>query len=182
MKNISLYENFIGDYSNLVNNYRDFQKKYKSDTIDLWNKYRDIINDIFSEMYHEHKIQNDYFNDNRFHSVEGSNYNTFLNYVDALFIEHFGDIEFFNEKLSRNPLQFKSDSSNIDKLIEDTIECVSKFNMIKDSFELKIQFGHEGNWTGNYDNIDSLKTKILLDVKKRGGSDIIVRFYLKLVK
>lgn len=188
---ISLYENFISDYGKLVSTYRDFQVKYKKDQIELWDKYRNVIDDIFSEMYHEHKLHDDYTT-GKFHCVEGSTYDKFLNYLDHLFIEHFGDIEFFNEKLSRNPLQFKSDISNVDKFIEDVFECVSKFKMIGDSFGLKIQFGYEGNWTAQFrtrENIDDIKTEVnnqlesmnILRTKKKGGSDIIVRFYLRLV-
>jgi hypothetical protein len=199
MRNISLYENFIGDYNKLISDYRDFQEKHKRDKKELWDKYRNIIEDIFTEMYDNYNIYNRWRRDG-FHSAEGNDYESFLEYLDYLVIDHFGDIELFNEKLERNPLSFKlEESQSLGKLIEDVLDCISKINIIGDSVEINFNIGCpvSHNYTNKFsskEDINTLKSKVdkevvdmiddgqLFNSKREKNNIIIVKFYLKLIE
>lgn len=202
MRNISLYESFISDYGGLISNYRNFQEKHKRDTAELWKKYRDIIEDIFTEMHDNYKTHNKW-RQSGFHSAEGQDYGSFLEYLDFLFIEHFGNIELFNEKLKRNPLCFElEESQNLNEFIENILECSSKFNVISDSFGLTFLIGCpvSGKYTSPFNSqlyindIDSLRSKVNKEVvdlidngdifgsRRQKNNTVIVRFHLSLVE
>jgi len=205
MRNISLYENFINDYKHLQQDYRDFQKKHKLDVKELWSKYRDMIEDIFAEIHDNYNTYNRWRQNAGFHSDEGGDYGSFLEYLDYLVIDHFccraiGDMEFFNGKLSRNPLIFElKEQQNLDKFIEDVLDCISKINIIGDSIEMSFNFGCpvSGNYTSRFsskEDINTIRDKVnkeildmidngqLFNTRRERNKIIVARFYLKLIE
>lgn len=134
MKIVKTYESFMSDYQMAAKDFDQAKIKFENEKIAIWKKYSDTLYDIF---IHLENWNNNYLK--MYHSNTGGYHKNYAEFLESLFTKYSGDINFYNDKLKKNPFYFQCSSEDeMPNFLDSVFEIMNLFGQLHDSFTLNL--------------------------------------------
>lgn len=137
MKYLKLFnESFMSDYQKLSDDLDKVKIEFEEKRKKLWQENSQIIDQIFYDL---EDYDSDFFKG--YVSSTGGRYNNYLSFLENLFIKHYGDKDFYNQRLRNDNFFFDCMNQNEEQLLdflEGCLSVMSLFGQLHENFTLHL--------------------------------------------
>lgn len=137
MKHLKLFnESFMSDYQKLSDDFAKVKIEFEKSREQLWNESSLILDQIFYDL---EEYTNDFFS--KFRSSTGGVYDNYLAFLENLFTKHYGDKNFYNQRLRNDNFFFDCMDEDEERLLQFLESCLGTmrlFGQLHESFTLHL--------------------------------------------
>jgi hypothetical protein len=137
MKYLKLFnESFMSDYQKLSDDFDRMKSEFQKNRLQLWNEHSLVLDQIFYDL---EEYTNDFFS--KYRSSTGGVYDNYLVFLENLFTKHYGDKNFYNQRLRNDNFFFdcmNQGEEGLLQFLESCLATISLFGQLHESFTLHL--------------------------------------------